>query len=360
MNRQVKHRILWKWTKGLITQLTLYGLAIAILSLVSYVVLHQRVWKKEDLGYPILHAIDDNWFSFFLGALVIGCLFITVLNFYQIAKALEKITQAVGHLQEEHPAEITLPGDWGEIENQLNEIRRNVERNKERAREAEQQKNDMVMYMAHDLKTPLTSVIGYLTLLRDEPELPAGTREKYTGIALNSAQRLEELLNEFFEITRYNFSHMVLNLTRVNMSVMVEQMLYEFKPVFQQKGLDFEFVSQPEIFVQCDVERMERVFDNLLKNVLNYSFPNTKILVRLEQQSLAGMILVVENQGKTIPKEKLEGIFDQFFRLDSSRDSKTGGTGLGLAVVKEIVQLHKGTVACESENERIRFIVRIP
>ena len=105
---------------------------------------------------------------------------------------------------------------------------------------------------------------------------------------------------------------------------------------------------------------MERVFDNLLKNVLNYSFPNTKILVRLEQQSMAGMILVVENQGKTIPKEKLEGIFDQFFRLDSSRDSKTGGTGLGLAVVKEIVQLHKGTVACESENERIRFIVRIP
>lgn len=360
MNRQVKHKILWQWIKGLITQLTLYGLAVVVLSLVGYYVLHQRIWMKDDLGYPILHAINDNWFSFFMGCLVIGCLAITFYNFYQIAKSLEKITEAVRHLYEEQPAEISLPGDMGEIENQINEIRRNVERSKQMAKDAEQRKSDMVMYMAHDLKTPLTSVIGYLTLLRDEPELPAATREKYTQIALNSAQRLEELINEFFEITRYNFSHMVLNLTKVNMSVMVEQMLYEFKPVFQQKGLEFEYVFRPEIYVQCDVERMERVFDNLFKNVVNYSYPNTKIRICLEPFHAEGMYFMVENQGKTIPKEKLEKVFDQFFRLDSSRGSKTGGTGIGLAVVKEIVQLHKGTVTCESENERIRFIVKIP
>lgn len=360
MNRQVKHRILWQWTKGLITQLTLYGLAVVIISLMGYYILHQRIWMKDDPGYPILHAINDNWFSFFMGCLVIGCLAIALLNFYQIAKSLEKITVAVRHLYEEQPAEISLPGDMGEIENQLNEIRRNVERSKQMAKDAEQRKSDMLMYMAHDLKTPLTSVIGYLTLLRDEPELPVSTREKYTGIALNSAERLEELINEFFEITRYNFSHMVLNLTRVNMSVMVEQMLYEFKPIFQQKGLEFEFISQPDIYVQCDVERMERVFDNLFKNVVNYSYPSTAIMVYLEPHHTGGMRFVVENQGKTIPKEKLDKVFDQFFRLDSSRDTRTGGTGIGLAVVKEIVQLHKGTVACESENERIRFIVTIP
>lgn len=242
---------------------------------------------------------------------------------------------------------------------QLTDIKNHVEWNKKTAQEAVQRKNDLIMYLAHDLKTPLTSTIGYLTLLHDEKEISKEIRDKYMGIALKKSLRLEELLNEFFEIARFNFSTMVLEKGNVNMSVMVEQLLYEFKPLFDKKGLTYTLDLEKDVNVYCDVEKMERVFDNLLKNIVNYSYENTEIAITLKANGEQGMLFVIRNHGKTIPKEKCERIFEQFYRLDGSRGTKTGGSGLGLAVVKEIVELHEGSVTCESKNEEICFRITI-
>ena len=138
---------------------------------------------------------------------------------------------------------------------------------------------------------------------------------------------------------------------------MTEQILYEFKPLFEEKGLTYQLDMEPDIFLSCDVDKMERVYDNLLKNAVNYSYENTEIVVKLRKNGEKGMRLVVTNHGKTIPKEKLSRLFEQFFRLDSSRASKTGGSGLGLAIVKEIVTLHGGSITCESEREQVIFTV---
>ena len=215
------------------------------------------------------------------------------------------------------------------------------------------------MYMAHDLKTPLTSVIGYLNLLNDEKEISGEIRERYLEIATRKALRLEELINDFFEVARLNFSTMVLEKSQVNMSVMIEQMLYEFMPLFREKNLSYSLQVEKDVQVYCDVAKMNRVFDNLFKNIVNYSYENSEIRISLKSNENRGMVLVMKNQGKTIPPEKLCHLFEQFYRMDDSRGTQNGGSGLGLAVVKEIVELHQGTVMCESQNEEICFTICI-
>lgn len=388
MNHTLKQEISGRWVTRFFLQIMIYTAVIILLFLWGYFICANRIWMGTEPFYPLIHMLHDNWLAAVCLFLLFGSLLIAWLNFRKIARLMSEVAEAVSGIYQDREDTVQLPRELREMENQLNLIRIEAKADRQQAHEANQRKDDMLMYMAHDLKTPLTSVIGYLTLLNDEPDIPETTRQRYLGVALKKAQRLEELINGFFEITRFNFSHMVLEKSRVNMTMMVNQMLYEFQPVFDEKRLHFTFQAEKDVFVYCDVEKMERVFDNLLKNVANYSYSDTEIRVFLSERqkggrlaeegqrdpsvgnsveeigspadSGGGMRLVVENHGRTIPREKLEHLFDQFFRLDSSRDSSTGGSGLGLAVVKEIVQLHGGTVSCESENEIIRFTVEIP
>lgn len=406
MNQTLRKEISRKWVTRFGLQIMVYAAGIILLFLCGYLVGTNRIWMGTERFFPLLHMLHDNWLPAICLFLLFGCLLIAWLNFLKIARLMAEVAEAVSAIYRDREAAVQLPRELKEMENQLNQIRIQAEADRQQAHETNQRKDDMLMYMAHDLKTPLTSVIGYLTLLNDEPDIPETTRQRYLGVVLKKALRLEELINGFFEITRFNFSHMILEKSYVNMSMMVNQILYEFQPVFAEKRLQFTFEAPEEVYVYCDVEKMERVYDNLFKNVANYSYTDTQIRVCLSEkipaearqrmlegqeagQNIApetaetgrkvmpgqteekqdatgvrkasgGMRLIVENHGRTIPREKLEHLFEQFFRLDSSRDSHTGGSGLGLAVVKEIIQLHGGTVACESENEIIRFIVELP
>ena len=234
-------------------------------------------------------------------------------------------------------------------------------RNEMAAKEAEQKKNDLIVYLAHDLKTPLTSVIGYLSLLRDELQISEKLRERYTEIALNKAERLEELINEFFDITRFNLSVMTLEKETIHFSRMLEQIVSEFEPILQEKRLSVESVIEKDIILSGDADKLERVFDNLLRNAVNYSYPNTVIQLSMEQRKEEHKVLLrVQNHGRTIAKEKLEHIFEQFFRVDASRSSATGGSGLGLAIARQIVEMHYGQIRAESADETIVFEVELP
>ncbi|MUK88215.1 GHKL domain-containing protein [Ornithinibacillus sp. L9] len=241
----------------------------------------------------------------------------------------------------------------------MNQVKQEAIRNARLAKEAEQRKNDLIVYLAHDLKTPLTSVIGYLTLLRDEKEISDKLREKYLAISFEKAERLEDLINEFFEITRFNLSQLSLDKSRVNLTRMLEQITYEFKPLLDSKNLQLFLQMETDIEFTCDVNKMERVFDNLIRNAINYSFENCSIKIGAVKKD-DGVEVYFENQGNTISKEKQSRIFEQFYRLDVSRGTKTGGAGLGLAIAKEIVEQHQGSITVFSENEIIRFTVFLP
>ena len=246
-----------------------------------------------------------------------------------------------------------------DLEGQLNAVRERALRDARAAREAEQRKNDLVVYLAHDLKTPLTSVIGYLTLLRDEPQLSPELRSRYTGIALEKAERLEDLINEFFDITRFNLSRLELERQSVDLTRMLEQVASEFRPIFAESGLSCSLDLPPKLHYSCDPDKLARVFDNLLRNASYYSLPDSTVEIagRIEAGKI---VLTFSNAGKNIPQEKLDRIFEQFFRLDSSRATRTGGAGLGLAIAKEIVELHGGTIRADSTEDRITFTICLP
>lgn len=254
---------------------------------------------------------------------------------------------------------VETPQEYAEIFAQISEIKYEIQNKEHTLRTETERKNDLITYLAHDLKTPLTSVIGYLTLLRDEPDISDELRERYTGIAVRKAERLEELINELFEITRFNLSKIELQVEKVNLSLMTEQIAYEFRPLLRDKNLSFSLEIEPDIHIHCDIDKTERIIDNLIRNAVNYSYPDTQIGIKLNRRD-TDAVFTFFNSGKTIPKEKLERIFEQFFRLDSSRSSSTGGSGLGLAIAKQLIEAHGGTISVESENETICFTVAIP
>lgn len=241
----------------------------------------------------------------------------------------------------------------------LNSVRDNLKNSQRLALEAEQRKNDLVVYLAHDLKTPLTSVIGYLTLLNDEEEISPKLQKKYLGVALEKAERLEDLINEFFEITRFSLTHLTLELSEINLTRMLEQTIFEFQPMFSDKELTCELDAPTDYFYRCDPDKLQRVFDNLLRNAVNYSYPNSTVFIALKIEH-THLLLTVQNIGNTIPEEKLNRIFEQFFRLDTSRSTKSGGAGLGLAIAKEIVKLHGGEISAQSTENQVTFSVKLP
>lgn len=320
---------------------------------------YQFEWYRGDPLYELLNFIRENLVTVCLCIILIGWLVITYFFVIRPLNYIDEIVAGAKLLAAPTEEEITLNKALYEIQYELNTARERALRSSELAREAEKRKNDLIVYLAHDLKTPLTSVIGYLTLLNDEPDIPPETRARYTGIALDKAERLEQLINEFFDITRFSLTTLTLEPERINLSRMLEQTVSEFYPVFAEKELVCAADIQPNTELLCDPDKLARVFDNLFRNAVNYSYPNSEI--KLAMTASDGMVTVtVSNRGKTVPKEKLDRIFEQFFRLDSSRSTGTGGAGLGLAISREIVTLHGGTICAESENEKMIFTVTLP
>ena len=329
--------------------------ANVVVAVLERLVYHDR---DEALNFYYNFFKRNEFWLFILS--VLGVLFVLFrLYVGNVSKYFKQISRGIDSLVNEDTQDIALPPELAVVERKINSIRHTLTKRKMDAELAEQRKNDLVMYLAHDLKSPLSSVIGYLTLLRDESQISDELKAKYLSITLDKAERLEDLINEFFEITRFNLSHIMLVYGKINLTRLLEQLAYEFKPMLAGKNLKLEFEMQPDIYVSCDANKMQRVFDNLLKNAVSYCSADTSIKITAEQME-SHVLIKVMNEGDTIPQERLERIFEQFYRLDVSRSSTTGGAGLGLAIAKEIVELHHGQITAHSADGITCFEVSLP
>lgn len=249
--------------------------------------------------------------------------------------------------------------EYFEISVQMAEVKSNAGRHEQLLKEETMRKNDLITYLAHDLKTPLTSVIGYLNLLDEAPDIPDEQKAKYIRIALEKADRLEMLINEFFDITRYNLHQMELEKEVIDLYYMLVQMTDEFYPLLQAHGNTIVLRVAEDKTIYGDPVKLARVFNNILKNAIAYSYRETAIEIWTENTDTQIQIYF-SNQGKTISEQKLESIFEKFFRADESRAANTGGAGLGLAIAKEIITLHGGTITAKSKSGRTTFCVALP
>ncbi len=341
--------------------MVLFTLVLAALFLLGYFAGHSLVtwYDTGSLFFILFQYIDYYKINVFIVSWSIGFVIITLYFWRRTIDYATGIIDSIEHLYHAETELVKLPDELKDVEDRLNHIKYNSLRNQQLAKEAEQRKNDLVIYLAHDLKTPLTSVIGYLTLLRDEQKISEELREKYLSISVEKAERLEALINEFFEITRFNLNEMVLETTKVNLTRMLEQITDEFKPMMLAKNLTCKVTAEPNITIRCDVKKLERVFDNLIRNSINYSYENSEIQITVHPNA-QGVTLTFRNNGNTIPEHKLNHIFEQFYRLDTARSTKFGGAGLGLAIAKEIIELHQGTITAHSENDIIEFTIFLP
>lgn len=288
--------------------------------------------------------------------LIFMILLTLVLNWF--VRYFDMVSKGIRSLLDEN-AEIQLPPEMQEIERILTAVKTELRQRRLEGQLAEQRKNELVMYLAHDIRTPLTSVIGYLSLLEEVPDMPTEQKAKYVHITLEKAYRLEKMINEFFEITRYNLQHIEISKEPIDLYYMMVQLLDELSPVLSSHGNTTVLEADENLTVYGDPDKLARVFNNVLKNAAAYSYPNTEILISAEEK-VDSVIIIFQNKGRTIPKEKLSSLFEKFYRLDESRASNTGGSGLGLAIAKEIVHLHGGTITAESENETITFRITLP
>lgn len=282
---------------------------------------------------------------------------------YARIRERETIREAGRMLQEymngDREASEVFPEGYAEVAARMTEIKASMQRHEQIIRDEASRKNDLIAYLAHDLKTPLTSVIGYLSLLNEAPDMPEKQKEKYVGIALDKAERLEKLINEFFEITRYNLQQMELEGESIDLYYMLLQMTDEFYPLLQSAGNSINLRVAEDLTIYGDSVKLARVFNNIIKNAIAYSYPNTVIEIWTETSG-DEIRIHFQNKGRTISAKKLNMIFEKFFRLDESRGTNTGGAGLGLAIAKEIVTLHGGKIRAKSEKELTTFCVILP
>ena len=260
---QVRAKTLRTWGLYLLTLLAWMATAIVLVVFCAMLPWSATPFYKAILwlrDYIVLVLI-----VFILGGWV-------VISYFSLARPIRQLnalTQAATQLAQPMEQPITLPEGMEDTAAQLNLAREEALHAQRTAREAEQRKNDLVVYLAHDLKTPLTSVIGYLTLLRDEPQISPELRARYTGIALEKAERLEDLINEFFDITRFNLSHLELEKQTVDLSRMLQQVVSEFEPMLAEEQLTCTLDLPPRMDYPCDPDKLARVFDNLLRNAHN-------------------------------------------------------------------------------------------
>lgn len=356
MNKYQNNNLLTQLYRQFLIQCSIITIVTLIVTGVLYVFAEWFIRQCWPDGYYFYRAL-----YLAVAAVVVWTIQILVCThrlLRRVVQYVDELQKATEQLFDKNIEYIELSPELSEIGAKINRLKQESERNERLARENEQRKNDLIMYLAHDLKTPLSSVIGYLTLLHDEGQISPELREKYLAIALDKAERLEDLINEFFEITRFNLSEITLQYSQINLTRLLEQLTFEFKPMLAEKNLTCELQVPEDMTLRCDANKIQRVFDNLLRNAALYSYPNTKIEITAEKQEKQ-VTIHFRNHGDTIAAEKLARIFEQFYRLDAAISSN-GGAGLGLAIAKQIVELHGGRIYAESASNTVEFTVTLP
>ncbi|WP_057881027.1 sensor histidine kinase [Companilactobacillus kimchiensis] len=278
------------------------------------------------------------------------------LELAQIKRTLQKV--AADNLAK--PVAIKVNPDLQSIVDSFNLLISNMNRHSEEQRQSEESKDELISNVSHDIRTPLTSVIGYLGLIEGKNFNDLGQILKYTHIAYNKSLEMQNLVNSLFEYANVQHATSRLNMTQFDMAQMLDQLSADFELEANKRGMEIIVNSLPDkIMMKGDTEKLGRVFNNLIMNALKYGKGATHIWLNAEMKDKE-VVVTVANNGKPIPEDSLKHVFDRFYRVEDSRSKKTGGTGLGLAIAQSMIQLHGGTIAVTSNDERTSFISHFP
>jgi len=273
----------------------------------------------------------------------------------RISDAVESISQ--GNLGTE--VDVTGDDEFSAMAANLNKMASDIRTLMDKEREAERTKNELITNVAHDLRTPLTSIIGYLELLAGNTKVPAEMEHKYIEIAYSKARRLEKLIEDLFGFTKLNYGKIAMHVGQLDIVKLLSQLLEEAYPNFVEKNLSYDLQSNvPAKTISADGNLLARLFDNLIGNAIKYGADGKRVLVKIHAEDDT-VTVSVTNYGYVIPADELPLLFNKFYRVEQSRSTTTGGTGLGLAIAKEIVDMHGGTISVSSDLNGTVFTVKL-
>ena len=249
--------------------------------------------------------------------------------------------------------------EFADMAENLNNMVEELRQLMDKERESERTKNELITNVAHDLRTPLTSIIGYLELLSGSVKLNEEMQKKYLDITYKKSKRLQKLIEDLFGFTKLNYGKISMKVSKVDIVKLLSQMLEEFYPNFMEKNLAYELQSNVTAkVITADGNLLARLFDNLINNAIKYGSEGKKIIVKVDATDTV-VTVSVTNFGYVIPKEELPLLFEKFYRVEQSRSVNTGGTGLGLAIAKNIVDMHGGTIGVTSDLNGTVFTVKL-
>lgn len=324
----------------------------------------------DDLGMStgrlVRHLSRDTLVSFMLVTVIATiCFFIIyfLLFIKRIVKDMTYISDRIIDIADGKSDEkiiIERQDEIGEIAGRIHEMTEQINQLITSERDALQSNKDLIACVAHDLRTPITSVKGYLDLALDTKHYDLEQRQKYVRIAQTKANRLEYLIHDLFNYTKLTSGEITLHRSKIDLVQLVEQMVEEFYPLFQEEELECTTkynISYLEM--NMDGELIARAVQNLLSNAIKYGKDGKHVYVELECLEQEVQIRVT-NYGLVIPEESIKHLFDKFYRVERSRNVKTGGTGLGLNIAQEIVHLHGGRIQVTSGASGTCFTIALP
>ena len=308
--------------------------------------------EKQHTAVVLLYLI--------LGILLFSVTFMILQEPY--IRYISRISEAVQNISEGNlNTVIDVIGDdeSSSMAANLNHMAADIKKLMEKERESERTKNELITNVAHDLRTPLTSIIGYLELLAGNQQVPADMQHKYIEIAYGKSRRLQKLIEDLFGFTKLNCGKIAMHVGQIDIVKLLGQLVEEAYPNFVEKGLSYDLQSNvPAKIINADGNLLARLFDNLIGNAIKYGADGKRVLVKIHAEGET-VTVSVTNYGYVIPADELPLIFNKFYRVEQSRSSSTGGTGLGLAIAKEIVDMHGGTISVASDLNGTVFTVKL-
>lgn len=286
---------------------------------------------------------------------ILGIIIFTVslvLQMNSMINYIGMIKEGVDRIaQGDFQTEILVKGndEFAIIAENLNKMMGEISELMDNEREVERSKNQLITNVAHDLRTPLTSIIGYMELLVNGNNISEETRDKYLKVAYNKSLRLQKLIEDLFGFTKLNYGKIAMNIAKVDIVKLMAQLLEEFYPNFMENSLEYSLEStENQVMIEADGDLLARLFDNLINNAIKYGKDGKKVSVVIRKVDDIVHVAVI-NYGKVIPKEDIDKVFNKFYRVEQSRSVNTGGTGLGLAIAKNIAMMHGGDIVVQSD-----------
>lgn len=308
-----------------------------------------------------LVSINSVYFIILLGIGTFLFVFLTLVN--RKVKYIKFLTKEVKRIKDDgfgKTIEVKGNDELAQLCDSINNMSLELGEKIENEKIMEKNKSELITNVSHDLRTPLTSIIGYVDLLKKNGFQDKDKFKEYIDVIDERTRSLNKLINELFEYTKLTSHDIKLNYSKVEIGSLVEQLVGEYTPIFNREGLEvYKDISSEDIFINIDVEKIVRVLENLLTNAKKYSLRNDKVLVTLYKEDDEYVVISLANKTKNIDKDELNNIFERFYKVDKSRKEQDSA-GLGLSIVKRIVELHNGEVNAELDNDVIEFIVKLP